>query len=135
MKPTEIKQLEERVSKLKSELSKISEERWRAALARDERGTYNARTKAAKKTLENVNAIAKYVANFSEPIAREIESRENEARRTLEQVALTNDPKLFHSWVKDHLVPSAKIAERMGHMAASTAVRLQTDGKSFHKWS
>lgn len=90
--------------------------------------------KAAEKTLENCRALAKYVENFSLPLARQITQREAEARRTFDNVRTTNDPRQLHAWIKQQLIPSTRFAERLGHVAASA--RMSKEGRTdFHKWT
>lgn len=125
--------LEKNLFQIKLDLSKISEERWRAALSRNQNDVTNARVKAAEKTLENCSTLAKYVANFSIPLARQITEREVEARRTFEEVRRTRDPKLLDEWIKEHLIPSTRFAERLGHMAAS-ASKAREGSTDFHRW-
>ena len=126
--------LEKNIVKIKLDISKISEERWRAALSRNQNEVIKVRVKAAEKTLENVGTLAKYVANFSTPLARQITKREDEARRTFEEVRRTTNSKIFQEWVKDQLIPSTRFAERLGHLAAS-ASKPQGTSEDFHKWS
>ncbi|MDH2902139.1 MAG: hypothetical protein PXY39_14315 [archaeon] len=126
--------LERNLTQLKLDLSKISEERWRAALSGDQNKEMAARMKAAEKTLENCRVLAKYVENFSLPLARQITQREAEARRTFDNVQTTNDPKQLRAWIKQQLIPSTRFAERLGHMAASA--RMYKEGRTdFHKWT
>jgi len=128
--------LEKSIARLKLDLSKISEERWRAALSRDHGAVSKARVRAAEKTLENCSTISKYVANFSAPLAREISRREEEARRTFEQVRNTADPELFHRWIKQQLIPSTALAEKLGHLAASASNPSATPQQAnFHRWT
>lgn len=125
--------LEKNLTQLKLDLSKISEERWRAALSRDQTRVMNARMQAAEKTPENCRALAKYVENFSTPLARQIIQREVEARRTFDDIRRTDDPKQLEVWIKQQLIPSTRFAERLGHMVAST--RMAKRGSTgFHKW-
>ncbi|MGI0079026.1 MAG: hypothetical protein ACRECH_05330 [Nitrososphaerales archaeon] len=126
--------LEKSLFQIKLDLSKISEERWHAALSRNQNEVTMARVKAAEKTLENCNTLAKYVANFSTPLARQITEREEEARRTFEKVRRTRDPELLHEWIKEQLIPSTRFAERLGHMAAS-ASKFRETGTDFHRWA
>lgn len=126
--------LEKNLTQLKLDLSKISEERWRAALSRDQNRIMSARMKAAEKTLENCRALAEYVRNFSAPLARQITQREAEARRTFENVQRTNDPKQLHIWIKQQLIPSTRFAERLGHIAASARMSNE-DRTDFHRWT
>jgi hypothetical protein len=124
---------ERNLTQLKLDLSKISEERWRAALSRDQTRVMSARMKAAEKTLENCRELAKYVENFSAPLARQIIQREDEARKTFESVQKTNDPKQFEAWIKQQLIPSTRFAERLGHLAASAS--MPREGRAeFHRW-
>jgi hypothetical protein len=126
--------IEKNLTQLKMDLFKISEERWRAALSRDQSKLMTARIKAAEKTLENCRALAEYVKNFSTPLARQISERESEARRTFDNVRRTNDPQQLNAWIKRQLIPSTRFAERLGHMAASA--RMSKDGVTdFHKWT
>jgi FPC/CPF motif-containing protein YcgG len=125
--------IEKNLTQLKQELSKISEERWRASLSRDQSKMMSSRMKAAEKTLENCRALADYVQNFSAPLARQITQREDEARRAFESVRRTNDPKQLQTWIKQQLVPSTRFAERLGHIAASA--RTAKEGRAdFHRW-
>lgn len=132
----ETSKLEKRISQIKKELGKISEERWRAALSRNHDGHVNARIKAAEKTLENCESLAKYVAIFSAPLARQITEREAQARKAFEQIRRTKDPKLLHQWIKEELIPSTRFAEQLGHVAASASKARETPAVSdFHRWS
>jgi vacuolar-type H+-ATPase subunit I/STV1 len=126
--------IEKNLAQLKFDLSKISEERWRAALSRDPNKLMSARMKAAEKTLENCRALAEYVENFSTPLARQITQRETEARRTFDNVRRTNDPKQLHAWIKQQLIPSTRFAERLGHMAASASMSKERS-TDFHRWT
>lgn len=133
--PEETSQLEKRISQMKLDLGKISEERWRAALSRKPNEQVNARIKAAEKTIENCESLGKYVAVFSEPLARQIAAREAQARKSFEHIRVTKDPDLLHQWIKRELVPSTRFAERLGHMAASASkVSAETASGYFHKW-
>lgn len=131
---SETEKLEKRILEIKSDLAKISEERWRAALSQNQGDHTSARIKAAEKTLENCNSLARYVAIFSAPLARQITQRENQARRALEEVRKTRDPEALHKWIKDELIPSTRFAERLGHVAAS-ANRSGGMTTEFHRWS
>jgi hypothetical protein len=131
---SEASRLEKNLSQIKLDLSKISEERWRAALARDQNGVMNARMKAAEKTLQNCRALAEYVRNFSTPLARQITQREADARRTFDNVRRTNDPTQLHAWIKQQLIPSTRFAERLGHMAASASLS-KGGSAGFHRWT
>jgi hypothetical protein len=126
--------IERNLTQLKRDLSEISEERWRAALSGDQDRLMSVRLKAAEKTLENCKALAKYVENFSPPLARQIAQREAAARRSFDNVRSTNDPKQLHEWIKQQLVPSTRFAERLGHMAAS-ARSAKESPTNFHKWT
>lgn len=130
---SESSKLEERISQIKQELGKISEERWRAALSSNHEGHVNARLKAAEKTLENCESIARYVAAFSTPLARQITERDAQARKAFEQVRRTKDPGLLHRWIKEELIPSTRFAERLGHMAASARTPKENP-QGFHRW-
>src|SRR5487761_1766246 len=134
MSLSEVNRLERNISQLKRDLSNLSEERWRATLARSEENMFKARVKAVEKTLDNCNTIAKYVSYFSTPMGNEIQRRELNARKTFETIRTTRDPKMLHSWIKEHLIPSTKLAERMAHMTASTTKRVQGASSAFHKW-
>ncbi|MFI5421200.1 MAG: hypothetical protein ACHQ1H_09570 [Nitrososphaerales archaeon] len=125
--------LERNIIEMKRELSRISEERCRAALAGDEKEVIRSRINAAEKTLDNCSTLAKYVANFSSPVARQISQREAEARRTFQEVRITSDQRLFHEWVKKELIPLTRFAERLGHVAAS-AIKTQDAPGEFHRW-
>lgn len=131
---SEAKRLEKNIFQIKLDLSRISEERWRAALSRNQSAVLNARMKAAEKTLENVSSLAAYVANFSAPLARQISQKEAEARRTFEESRKLQDLELFNKWVKEQLVPSTKFAEQLGHVAAS-ASKLGESPTDFHRWA
>ncbi len=135
MELSEVSRLERSIAQIKRDLSSLSEERWRAALARNEESVFKARVKAVEKTLDNCNAIAKYVSNFSAPVGKEIQRRELNARKTFEIIRSTNDPKILHSWIKEQLIPSTKLAERMAHMTASTSRKVQGASSDFHKWT
>lgn len=129
----QVSKLERNLTKLKLDLSKISEERWRAALSRDQTKIMNVRIKGAEKTLENCRALAEYVENFSTPLARQITQRAAEARKTFDDVQRTNDPKQLDAWIKQQLIPSTRFAERLGHIAASA--RMSKKGPAnFHRW-
>jgi hypothetical protein len=128
------KNLERNVAQIKLDLSKISEERWRAALSRNQSDIMEARVRAAEKTLDNCASIAKFVANFSVPLARQITQRETEARKTFEQVRSARDPDLLGEWIKEQLIPSTRFAERLGHMAAS-ASKAREGSTEFHRWT
>ncbi|HKW04171.1 MAG TPA: hypothetical protein VJN71_02615 [Nitrososphaerales archaeon] len=132
---SETTKLEERISQLKQDLGKISEERWRAALSRNQNDHMNARIKAAEKTLENCDSLAKYVASFSTPLARQISRREEQARKTFEQVRRTRDPEVLQKWIKEDLIPSTRFAERLGHVAASARASETKSNIDFHRWS
>jgi hypothetical protein len=135
MKLSETTKLEKRIEQIKQDLGNISEERWRASLSRNQNDHMNARIKAAEKTLENGDSLAKYVANFSTPLARQITRREEQARKTFEQVRRTRDPKLLQEWIKEELIPSTRFAERLGHVAASARAGETKSNIEFHKWS
>ena len=127
--------MEKRISQLKLELSKISEERWRAALSRNSATAHKARIRAAEKALENADAIAEYVGNFSTPMAKQIKTRDDEARKTFEVLKHGTDSDALQAWVKQQLIPSMKLAEKMGHMAASAVGKAHGNVDDFHKWS
>ncbi len=126
--------LEKRIQELKNSLSGISEERWRAALSKDERGVVKARIKASEKTLENCDAIANYLNNFSPPISKQIQSRDQLARTTLNRIKLTADAKELHKWIKTELVPSTKLSESLAHLAATSLRKAQGEDIEFHRW-
>lgn len=131
---SEVNRLERNISQLKRELSGLSEERWRAALARSDENVFKARVRAIEKTLDNCNAIAEYISHFSAPMGREIQRRELSARKAFEKVRTTRDPKILHSWIKMELIPSTKLAERMAHMTASATKGPRGAGAHFHRW-
>ncbi|MHB2035912.1 MAG: hypothetical protein ACYCPW_04105 [Nitrososphaerales archaeon] len=131
---SEVNNLERNISQLKRDLSNLSEERWRAALARSEENVFKARVKAVEKTLANCNIIAKYVSHFSAPMGNEIQRRELSARKTFERIRTARDSKILDSWIKEQLIPSAKLAELMAHMTASATKRVQGSSSDFHKW-
>ena len=134
MSLSEVNRLERNISRLKRDLSDLSEERWRASLARSEENVFKARVKSVEKTLDNCNTIGEYVSHFSGPMGNEIQRRERDARKTFETIRTTGDPKILHSWIKEQLIPSTKLAERMAHMTASTTKRVQGASSAFHKW-
>lgn len=134
MNLSKVSDLERNIAQIKRDLSNLSEERWRAALARNEKSVFAARVKAAEKTLDNCNAIADYVSNFSAPMAKEIQRRGMNARKSLQAIRTSGNPTVFHSWVKEQLIPSTKLAERMAHMTASTSMAVQGKGSELHRW-
>ena len=132
---SELSDIQKKILQIKQDLSKISEERWRATLSGNQDEHVKARIKAAEKALENCAWLARYVANFSAPMARQINQREEQARKAFDQVKRMRDPKLLHQWIKEQLIPSTRFAERLGHMAASANKMNRQASAGFHKWS
>ncbi len=134
MDVSKVSDLERNIERIKRDLSNLSEERWRAALSKDEKKVFTTRVKAAEKALDNCIAIADYVSNFSAPTAREIRRRGTIAQKSLQTIKASGNPTMLHSWVKEQLIPSTKLAERMAHMAASTTRTVRGQSAEFHKW-
>ena len=131
---SKVSDLERNIERIKRELSNLSEERWKVALSKDEKKVFTARVKAAEKTLDNCVAIADYVSYFSAPTAREIQRRGTLARKSLQTIRTSGNPTMLHSWVKEQLIPSTKLAERMAHIAASTTRTVRGQSAEFYKW-
>ncbi len=130
-----LNEMETAIQNSKADLSRISESRWKAILAKDERAALRARVEAAEKTLEGCHAIAKYVGNFSTPIAHEMERRREAVARDFENVKLTKDPWELHAWIKLQLLPLVNTTERMAHVAASSTGKMRGLDIDFHKWT
>jgi hypothetical protein len=131
----DMQNLERRIQELKNALRSISEERWQAALSRDEKAVLAARIKASEKTLENCDAIAKYLDYFSAPLANEIRIRGQNAKTSLEKIKRRGNAKALHKWVKSELIPSTKMSERLAHLAATSMRKFQGEDIEFHRWS
>jgi hypothetical protein len=127
--------LEKKIQELKNNIAKISEERWRAALAGDQKAVLRARVKASEKTLENCDTIARYLNYFSSPLSNEIQTRGEKAKTSLQKIKVTSDPTELHKWVKTDLIPPTKMAERLAHLAASSVRKAQGEDLQFHKWT
>jgi hypothetical protein len=136
--PLDIKELsktENSILESKRELTRISEGRWKAILANDERAALRSRMEAADKTLSCCKTIATYLRNFSTPVAREIEMRQESVKREFEKVRVTQDPWELHSWIKTQLVPLVNTSERMAHVAASSVSKTRGLDMDFHRWT
>ncbi len=131
---SELDRLEERILILKEELSRFSRERWQAARG-DERQNLQARTKIAEKTLENCDWLAKYVANFSLPIATRLETEDSRVRSEMERVKRLNNAAAFHEWVRTSLVPVVKFSEQTAYVAAASFRRAQQGQAPQYKWT
>lgn len=127
--------LERKIQELKNNIASISEERWRAALAKDENAILRARIKASEKTLENCEAIARYLNHFSPPLSDEIRTRGESARSSLQQIKGTRNPQELHVWVKAELIPPTKMAEKLAHLAATSVRKVQGEDLELHKWT
>ena len=130
-----LSEMETTIQNSKSDLARISENRWRANLAKDDQAALRARVEAAEKTLEGCAAIAKYVGSFSTPIAREIERRREAVAREFEGVRQTKDPWELHSWIKLQLLPLVNTSERMAHVTASSTGKMRGLDIGFHRWT
>lgn len=130
-----LSEMEDAILNSKTELSKISENRWKAILAKDEQAALKARVEATEKTLEGCKTIARYVGNFSTPIAREIEEQREGVAREFEKVRYTKDPEQLHSWMKTHLLPLVNNSERMAHVVVSSTSKMRGLEADFHKWT
>lgn len=127
--------LEKRIQELKNSLAGISEERWRAALSKDEKAVVSARIKASEKTLENCNVIANYLKYISPPLSKEIQTRGQRATASLEQIKKATNAQDLQKWVKSELIPTTAISERLAHLAASSLRKAQGEDIEFHRWS
>lgn len=119
----------------KMELARISESRWKAILAKDERAALKARVEAAEKTLEGCRKITTYLENFSTPIAREMQRQQESVTKEFEKVRHTKDPSELHAWMKMQLFPLVNSSERMAHVVASSTGRMRGLNVDFHKWA
>jgi uncharacterized coiled-coil DUF342 family protein len=135
LNPTEMGNLERRIQELKNGIAGISEERWRAALSRDESAVVKARIKASEKTLENWDAIANYLSFFSPPLSKEIQTKGKNAKDSLEKIKHTANAQEIHDWIKTELIPSTKMSERLAHLAISSMKKAQGQDLEFFKWS
>lgn len=131
----ELERLEERILSLKAELSRFSRERWQAAEKGDERQNLQVRTRIAEKTLENCDWLAKYVANFSPPIATRLEMEQGRVRSEMERIKRLNNPAAFHEWVRTSLVPTVKFSEQMAYVAAASLRRAQQGQAPKYTWA
>lgn len=131
----ELDRLEKRIQELKDELAGISEERWRAALSRDEKTLLKTRIKASEKALDNCEAIANYLQNFSSPLSKYILTTSQSARNSLETIKRKGTEQELHKWVKTQLVPPTQMSERLGHLAASSLRKALGEDLEFHRWS
>lgn len=127
--------LEKRIQELKNNISGLSEERWRAALAKDQNAVLKARIKASEKTLENCDEIARYLNHFSPPLSNEVKTRGQTARISLQRIRGTTNPKELHEWIKTELIPPTKMAERLAHLAATSVRKAQGEDLQFYKWA
>lgn len=132
---SDTRNVEKKIQELKNNITSISEERWRASLSKDNAAELKARVKASEKTLENCDEIARYLNNFSPPLSGEIKYREKIARSALQEIRSTTNPKEFHKWIKNELIPPTKMAERLAHLAATSLRKGQGEDLPFHKWS
>lgn len=132
---TDTRNLESKIQELKNSLTGISEERWRAALSKDEKALVRARIKASEVTLENCDAIARYLQHFSPPLSKEIRARGQSATIALDQIKRMSNPQEFQKWVKNDLIPATKMSERLAHLAASSLRKAQGEDLEFHRWS
>ncbi|MGH2639806.1 MAG: hypothetical protein ACRDF4_11110 [Rhabdochlamydiaceae bacterium] len=126
---------ERKIQELKNNIAGVSEERWRAALAKDQNAVARARLKASEKTLENCDAIAGYLNHFSPPLSNEIRMREQNARNSLQQIKSTTNSREIHDWIKSELIPPTKMAERLAHLAATSVRKAQGEDLGIHKWT
>lgn len=131
----ELSRAEKTILDSKRELSQISESRWKALMASDERTALHARMEATEKTLNGCKIIARYLGNFSAPIAREIETREKEIRREFDNIRQTKDPWELQVWIKTRLTPFVKSSERLAHVAASSVMKMRGLDVAFHRWT
>jgi hypothetical protein len=132
---TDIGDSENRIQELKNDIVGISEERWRAALSRNENAVVKARIKASEKTIENCDAIASYLNNFSSPLSNEIRKRGEIAKASLGQIKSTANAQELQKWIKTELIPSTKMSERLAHLAATSIRKAQGEDLEFYKWS
>lgn len=130
-----LNEMESAILNSKMELSRISESRWKAILAKDERAALKARVEAAEKTLEGCRTITTYLENFSTPIARGIQKQQESVAREFERVRYTKDPSELHGWMKMRLFPLVNSSERMAHVVASSTSRMRGLDIDFHKWT
>jgi hypothetical protein len=130
----EIARLEENILDVKSSISKISYERWQAALLKDEKNVLEARMRAAEKMLENCDLIARYVSQFCPAIGRDLSSQQKIVRSELEKIKGPSDHDSLHAWYKANLVPLVKRSETVAHVAATSHRRGQTLGDDCHRW-
>lgn len=132
---TEMEDLEKKIHELKLALAKVSEERWRAALSRDEKAVVQARIKASEKTLENCDAIVSYLDKFSPPLSNEIRMRQQSAKASLEPIKRAAKAEDLQRWIKSELIPSTKMSERLAHLAATSIRKARGEELEFHKWA
>jgi hypothetical protein len=130
----EIARLEEEIQIVKSDISKISNERWQAALKRDEKNVLEARTRAAEKMLENCDIIARYVSQFCPAIGRDLSGQQKTVKSELEKTKRRNNQNSLHTWYKVNLIPLVKRSEVVAHMAATSHRMGQASGNDCHRW-
>jgi hypothetical protein len=132
---SDIHDMEKKIQQLKNSLQGISDERWRATLARDSEAALTARIRASEKTLENCGAIAYYLEFFSPPLSREITTRGESARVSFEKIKHKASERELQKWVKNELIPATKMSERLAHLAVSSLRKGQGQNLEFHRWS
>ncbi len=131
---SELTQLEERIQAVKNELSSISNERWHAALKRDDHQVLETRNKAAEKMLENCGVLAQYVSQFCPAVGRDISGQEKVVRGELEKVKRRGDHDSLHAWYKVSLIPLVKRSEVAAHVAATSRRKTQGVANECHRW-
>jgi hypothetical protein len=130
----EIDRLEESIQVVKSEISKISDERWRAASRGDDKSVLKAKTRAVEKMLENCDVIARYVSQFCPAIGRDLSSHQKVVRSELEKIKRRSNQESLHTWYKADLIPLVKRSEVVAHVAATSHRRGERSSDDCHRW-
>jgi hypothetical protein len=97
---------------------------------------WNMRMHLAKISLQNCQAIAKYVKSVSSPVAKELESSRRSVTRKLAAVEKSKDLAKLNDWYKRELGPLLTKAEQTAYLIASSLNKKTSgdeEGQQF-KW-
>jgi hypothetical protein len=131
-KPAEI---ELRIANLKKEIDDTLT-RFYSSASKGTTEMWNMRTHLAQISLQNCQAIAKYVKSVSPPVAKELESQRRSVTRKLAAVEKSKDLAELNDWYKRELGPLLTKAEQTGYLVASSLNKKTSgdnDGQQF-KW-
>ena len=126
-------EIELRIADLKKEIDDILT-RFYSSESKGPFEMWSMRMHLAEVSLQNCQAIAKYIKTVSLPVAKEMESRRRSATRRLATIERSRDLARLNEWYKKELGPLLNKAEQTAYLIAASIKKTSGDQGERFKW-